>query len=296
MNLMMVILLSSACVIKPEPADTPIDTSPSEPETEPSEPSEPSSTSDTCVDDDIYEPNDTPTTPQSLGAGVFNELEICGEDWYKVMLQAGDEASIFVDFEHTKGDIDVKAYGPNGGGVLAESQSSTDDELVQFTAAESGAYPVVLSLLGDNDGVLGNDYSLEVELTRNGGGGSSDCPADALEENDSMENAVLLFEGSFGNLNVCDDDSDWYEIDLSASEVLSVAASFTHSDGDIDIRLYAPEDAAAGYSTTSSISVTNNEAIEYEAEQNGMHYLEVDLLSFTSDSGSNDYVLIISVD
>ena len=35
------------------------------------------------------EPNDTPTTPQSLGAGVFNELEICGEDWYKVMLKQG---------------------------------------------------------------------------------------------------------------------------------------------------------------------------------------------------------------
>lgn len=296
MSGMLIFLLSSACVIKPDPADTPTDNPPPEQQTEPSEPSEPSSTSDTCVDDDIYEPNDTPTTPQSLGSGVFNELEICGEDWYKVMLQAGDEASIFVDFEHAQGDIDIVAYGPNGGGVLAESQSNTDDELVQFTAAESGAYPVLLTLLGDNDGVLGNDYSLEVDLTRNGGGEANDCPTDALEENDSMENAVLLFEGSFGNLNVCDDDSDWYEIDLAASEVLSVAASFTHSEGDIDIRLYSPEDAASGYSTTSSISITNNESIEHEALESGMHYLEVDLLSFTSDSGSNDYILIISVD
>ena len=60
-----------------------------------------------------------------------------------------------------------------------------------------------------------------------------------MEENDSSNNARSLESGNYVDLQICPNDDDWYEIEVTSESDLSIAKlSFIHSNGDLDFALY----------------------------------------------------------
>ncbi len=92
------------------------------------------------------------------------------------------------------------------------------------------------------------------------------CRDDDYEENDAREDAPpLAFDGdrfSAEGLYACRRDADWYRFETpSAGTSIQVALTFAHGDGDLDMRLHAPDGRVAGRGDSSD----DDELIEYVA-------------------------------
>jgi len=98
----------------------------------------------------------------------------------------------------------------------------------------------------------------------------ADCPQDdSYEQNDDINSAVSLGGNSATGLFVCDTDEDWFIIQGTSGQLLTIDATFLHADGDIDIKLY--ELAAPETSIASSVSITDNESLTHMAETTGSY-------------------------
>ncbi|MEF8873513.1 MAG: fibronectin type III domain-containing protein, partial [Candidatus Thermoplasmatota archaeon] len=67
-------------------------------------------------------------------------------------------------------------------------------------------------------------------------------------------------------------DQDWYEIDVTQDyQYVHAKATFTHADGDIELRLYN----SSGLPVALSDTWTDDEYIHYKVKSSGTHYLRV---------------------
>lgn len=210
---------------------------------------------------DRFEPNDASTAPTTLTAGTHASLSICDEaapapdhrdlDWYRIAVGAGETLIADVRFAHNQGDIDAQLFAPGQQEPVAVAESSDDDEHVEYAAEAAG--DLLLAVYGYTGGAavsFANDYELEVQLVQAG------CVDDAYEENDTQAEAATLFlpeltDGVYG-LRVCPDDRDWYRVDLTSGQRVTLLMTFRHADGDLDAYLFGPtgeEALARGMST-----------------------------------------------
>ncbi len=115
--------------------------------------------------------------------------------------------------------------------------------------------------------------------------GNTGCQDDPLEDNDSMDSARPVSAGNYNDLAICEEDSDWFEID--ASQVSRVSISFTHANGDLDMKLYDSN----GSRIDSSESTGDQESIELSSQgiTSGTYYVEV----YGYDGATNSYSLSV---
>lgn len=111
---------------------------------------------------------------------------------------------------------------------------------------------------------------------------------DSFDDNDTCATAVDLGSGSYSDLVVKSLDPDWYKFTVGIANPLDITATFTDSQGNIDIQLY---DACGGNVVASGTTVTNNESIHYNnVGANHTYYLRV----YLSDDTRNEYGLTVS--
>ncbi len=115
------------------------------------------------IEDDAYEENDYYYEAYNLsnykeiylssieGAGIQGD-----DDWYEISINSGYE-SLIVDliFTHAHGDIDIQVYDSNGTQLITLSQTSTDNEYIDYILPSSGIY--YLRVYGVD---VGNSYDL----------------------------------------------------------------------------------------------------------------------------------------
>jgi protocatechuate 3,4-dioxygenase beta subunit len=100
-----------------------------------------------AIDNDEFEPNDSPDTATDVSVGRFREipnLEIVqGEsDYFAVELDEGDSIGAAIDFSDAEGDLDLALYDPDNS-QLDLSQSVSDSETVSVSNVDqSGTYLV----------------------------------------------------------------------------------------------------------------------------------------------------------
>jgi hypothetical protein len=87
------------------------------------------------------------------------------------------------------------------------------------------------------------------------------CTDDALEDNDACNSAVALGTGVTSNLVASGADVDYYSTTVVGPTTLTVDVSFTHADGDVDVRLW---DASCSTLLDSSTSNNNNESVTFD--------------------------------
>ncbi len=222
-----------------------------------------------CVDDafDIANSNNIPVNASAISDNDNNEsgLILCpgDADWYQITLNPGDGLEVDLSFAHAEGDIDVRLYRRNNGGLteadltaVDSSVSSNDNEVVYTARATTrDTYFIKVYQFGANPGRL--EYGMIANVFEN-------CQDDPVgpsgEQNDSRQEASIM--PSFGeSRQICDYDDDWYFFTLTRQQNLRLDLLFTHAQGDIDLALY---DRDSGDRIKIALSSTDNEILEEE--------------------------------
>ncbi len=242
----------------------------------------------TCTDDGL-EDNDTLETARPIG-GSTAALRVCtgDDDFYSFALGAGDTLTVLAEFTDTEGDIDVRVLN-SAGAAVASAVTTTDDEILEYTAVEAGTYYVRVNLYLDTGSTDGNSYALEFDIEE--APIASSCPTDRLEDNDSIEDPEPLPPELYTGLFVCEDDEDWYRIPLLAGDTITIDLTFSDADGDVDLRFLNP----VGGVLRSSVSSDDNEQIEYAVTEDGTYLVQVTLYADEGVVGV-EYDIQIQVD
>ena len=241
----------------------------------------------TCPDDVDFEDNDSSSAAAGVTAGIYADLGICpgDDDYYELTLESGDELEVELIFSDGEGDLDLFVYDPSTT-LFGVSTSNTDDETVgPDIAALAGEYLIEVIFQSDGGSFVGNTYEMHVTVN----GLASICVDDAFEDNEEPGDATPVAAGSYPDLEWC--DLDLYAIDLDAGDSVTIDATFTHAEGNIDIEL----GDLAGNPLASSTSTTDDETIgPVSIPSSDTYILAVDLVSDDADIG-NAYDLTIAV-
>jgi hypothetical protein len=200
-------------------------------------------------------------------ANTSYEGRLQDEDWFQIDVTAGFERVVVnLAFTHANGDIDLELVDASGN-VLATSDSTTNNEHIDYTVSTSGVYYLRLF----SSSYAGNSYTLSWMLD------------DEFEPNDSIIEATpATANTSYAGIQF---DDDWFQISVAAGFNRVVAnLTFTHADGDIDLELVD----ASGNVLATSQTTSDNEQIDFSVSTGGTYYLRV--FDFHNGSG-NTYTL-----
>ena len=118
------------------------------------------------------------------------------------------------------------------------------------------------------------------------------CEDDYLEPNDTPFSVPMITPDTYADLKICPCREDWFSFLVGEGGRIRATANFTHSEIDIDLKLYKAEDAEMHMDTAvaTSAGTTNTEEIDYTSTGPGAYYLRV--YSFRND-GQGTYTLRI---
>jgi len=226
--------------------------------------------------DDGYEENDDAANTADVsalnGARISTDLGLANqydEDWFSFTTPVGAASlTVLIDeFFVTQGNIDLEVYDA-ADVLLASSADGTTFEQIQIPVDPAGQL-IKVKVSGDNNG---NTYDL-VWTTNDD---------DLYEENDFVEEFYDLTASEGVWLSAVEGlatqrDDDWYQIVVSTgATTLTVEATFTHADGDIDLELYRLDPTADGEKLdpgldqrkptliSRSLTTTDNEEIVFD--------------------------------
>ncbi|MFH1533055.1 MAG: PPC domain-containing protein [Pseudomonadota bacterium] len=121
-------------------------------------------------------------------------------------------------------------------------------------------------------------------------GASCVCPNDeGFEPNNSCGAATPTLPGTYAVLGICPAaDEDWYAIQVTQGQTLTLEMEFDHDKGDLDMFLYVQGNCVAY--VASAITSTDDEAISFVAPATTTYLLRV--LGFEGDA-ENGYSLTV---
>jgi len=234
---------------------------------------------DTCLD--IFENNDSKNSAVPISVGVYDSLMICpesDEDWFSINLDALSTLTVTIFFTHSSGDLDVVIFSEDDK-MLVTGGTVSNNETVTWKAENSGTY--YIKVLGVASAQ--NSYNLKIDISE-----PMACVNDSYETNGDMSLATDIKFGIIDSLMICSGDEDWFKIELKDEDLLSVSALFSHTLGDIDMRLFRADSSPL----KSSVSSDDNESFSWIADSDGVYYISVKGDKITDE---NSYRLEISV-
>ncbi len=239
-----------------------------------------------CANDG-FEENDSAAAARALTPGTHSGLNVCtgDDDYYAYTLAQGDTMTVNVTFNHAEGDIDARLLD-SGGTELAVGRSSDSNETFTYTAASAGTYDLRVHLYADTGSTPGNPYGLDVQVA----GAPAGCVADSFEPNNDIAAATTAPSGTIANLAICENDDDFYAVNLSSGQAATFDALFANAEGDIDLRLFDP----AGTQVASSLTVDDNESISYTPTQSGTFVVRANLYQDAGTIQGNSYQLVVA--
>ena len=109
------------------------------------------------------------------------------------------------------------------------------------------------------------------------------------EENDTVEAATSLSEGSYDGLTLCPGDRDVYAVTVSAGEQLTAEVAFTHDDGNLNAQLLNPD----GELLSRASGVGNTEVVQRVIDLAGTYFV---LVEGADNTVGNSYTLTLTLD
>ncbi len=242
-------------------------------------------------DDDLLENNDTAGTATEVEEGVYRGLQACPDDpdYYSIDLGAGDELDVSLAFTHAEGNIDLRLIQASTGRTVASSTSTSDHERIDYTAAAAGTYYILVDLTTDSGETPGNGYNMAVAIEPFV---PPTCEDDAYENNDSALTASPIDAGSFPDLQSCPDDLDFYSVDLGVTQEITVDLTFSHAEGNIDLRLVQE---STGRTVASSLTRTNNESLSFTVSVADTYFIRVNLNGDSGGTPGNSYDMAVDI-
>ncbi len=144
--------------------------------------------------------------------------------------------------------------------------------------------PIVWRLFVSLAGAMGILFLLFNLITPLPVRGQTGCVDDRYEPNDNAAEAPLLPVGTYENLVICPNNSDWFKIQVDRDTRITLDLLFTNARGDLDLHLMA----SATREVASSISQTDNEHLVYTTTEPATLYIYIKGYR----GASNTYTLI----
>jgi hypothetical protein len=224
---------------------------------------------------DRFEANNTFQTATNLqtisGTSLVSDVSIhtsTDRDFYKFTTTGLGTSAHYVDvlFTHANGDLDVRLLD-SAGATLATSAGTSNNERLSLQGLAAGSYFVeVFGYSGAR-----NSYRLSFETP-------ASAPPDRFEANDTRATATVLGTVS-GTISVADlsihtsTDRDFFQFTTTGvgTSAHYVDVLFSHSNGDIDVRLLD----SAGATLATSAGTSNNERMSLQGLAAGSYFVEV---------------------
>ncbi|MFN7020904.1 MAG: trypsin-like peptidase domain-containing protein [Phycisphaerales bacterium] len=209
--------------------------------------------------DDGFEPNDACASARPIAAGTYSDLIVKSgdEDWYSFMLSPGQSVSVALDFVHAHGDVDVQMFTTCGGSAVAQSVSTTNAEVMNWTNTGGAPRTVFIRVYLHSD--TRNSYSLSLAVSGIANNTCANAPALAVNTPVTGTTAGATTDGSAGcgapSLpNTAPDvwhaftppTSETYRFSTAGSAFDTVLSVHTSCPGTASNQIGCNDDAAAG--------------------------------------------------
>lgn len=132
------------------------------------------------------------------------------------------------------------------------------------------------------------------------------CDDDAFDEaasNGSPVTASAVSDGNtpnvqYGNLIICPDDQDWYQITLNAGDGIEVDVTFESSEGDIDVKLFRRNNGTiteAGMTQLDQSSGVGSDEVVYSARATVRDTYYIKIYQFRATPEPQSYGMTVNV-
>jgi hypothetical protein len=221
---------------------------------------------------DVFEPNNTFADASILAPPedhVYSNLNLHASndfDFFRVTASASGTMAFRLAFTNSQGDVELEVFDSTQTRI-GLSDSTTNNEVVSFTAIAGQYY--YARVYGYN-GVTNPNYTLTVDQPEGVGGGAGD----QFEDNDNFAGAYTLpvADATYTGLTInTANDDDYYRIVPTTSGTVSVSVAFTHSQGDIDMRVFNASQTQIGISDATG----NAESFSWNATAGQAYFIRV---------------------
>lgn len=220
---------------------------------------------------DSFEPNNSQGEASALIQGQWGDLHLCpGErDWYALPVQPQEELTVTMDFAPQSPNVEMELVSEDGVSILAPGLGRQGGRDLRWVSDRSGR--VFLRVRGVLQGEQVATYALRVD--RRLLDTEPDC-VDDFDPNEEAQRAQEIRAGVYPNLSLCpqEDQEDWFAILLERRQRVTARALFSQADADLDMRLWRP---GAQSVLSQSQSQTDNEEVSGEAQEDGLHLIQV---------------------
>jgi hypothetical protein len=172
---------------------------------------------------DRFERNDEPRTATPATAGNLPSLTLCEseQDWFAFQLSRGDHLDVFVDADPLLQDyIDTRILDDTGR-ILMQGNLAVDR-----TMGRAGTY--YLRMQSQDPYV---EYGLRMAVSK-----GIPCDDDRFEPNDDiLHPGSLRSAGEYDKLTLCPNDTDYFSVDVPASNGVRLELFSIPTEGDVDL-------------------------------------------------------------
>ena len=247
---------------------------------------------DAGCEDDEFEPNELEYEATSLGAPPFDlfNLRLCGSttdgsnDFYSFELAESGEVTVSASFVHANGDLDLSLRDDQYMSI-DYAFGTTDNEEVS-ACVEAGVYTIKVFSFAQS---IALDYALSGQFIPR-----DCCENDFAEPNNSPSTAPLVAELDLTrSLSICQQDRDYFLVDLEANERLIVDVIFDQLEvlDDLDVFVHDLNDMRLTpcCDDSNGQSITSDEHLEFTAPSAGRYAIVIEGYR----TSSNEYYLIV---
>jgi membrane-bound inhibitor of C-type lysozyme len=235
--------------------------------------------------DDFFEPNNNTSQAPQVDGQVYSNLQLCADtDYFRLVLAGGERVDLTLLFDDDESDVNVDLRN-SAFSLLVRASSTSDNEVLGYTNTSSAAqvFYIYVWRSGADLGDTGVVYDMDIRLSQP----ITQCIDDVLENNDSLLEASTLVDGQLPGVHLCAGDDDYFEVDVTTDEMLTVDAYFFEPEGDLVMELVDADGQLVEFSTGTD----GHEVLEFLPTMDETLYLRV----FTGRNGTQlagvDYLL-----
>jgi hypothetical protein len=206
--------------------------------------------------DDSNEDNDSfdTATVVAAGATVDNQV-LLDDDWYLLSFNNDQHLELIIEFDHSQGDINAQLYDRRGALLgetysveVASGYSRDNNERLTYVNA-SGSTQLYLRVYGEL-GATNPSYRIVQNLvTRD----------DEFElQNDASCGTLATLDTSITYDGFVLRDDDWYRLDVSSINTLTVVLNHEYFSGDLDIMITEDTGTCSAYDRTLALGNVHN--------------------------------------
>jgi len=195
--------------------------------------------------EDLFSPNASPIEAAPLIEGTFSDLVLCpgNEDWYSLGLNGGETLELGFETATPPDLLSTFAQSPASEAVSLPCQATDKGLTCQLAITAPGDWRFGLA---SSAGLVA--YALTAWATEPPG----PCVDDRLEPNDVAGKSDPLPPGITSHLKICDDNPDWFHVDLDAFQPLTVYALYLPERGAVQLELRAADGSVVATSTPAN--------------------------------------------